>query len=322
MSSFISNLASHIPPSAQVVLRTAAPIVVDFLVTRICHMPHAAMIPALGTLTLATKNVSTFEKMAGSLLYATYKALSLRLLSDKKNLSGEDRQSLLHSSVLADVLLPPPKHPCFEELQESFKTNILPSVTWHARSSDDEISSSEIITKWTQIHLIQRKSVNVFRLAAADLTSLYEELKKATEQFAEQPQEQYKQMAALLSDKQKTYYARFCDPSKPTLLFFYRFVRGHVYYTKVEGKHYTHSVPLTFENESQFFESSNLPTRWREIYNEHVKKWSGVIQCLPTEIAEWAVPDENMDIAKDDSPERVFKIKHALLLQIPTQELR
>lgn len=75
MSSLIYPIGSYLPAPVQMVLRATTPIAVDYIITRFLKAPRAAMIPALGTLVLMNRHVTTLEKVADSLLYFAYKAL-------------------------------------------------------------------------------------------------------------------------------------------------------------------------------------------------------------------------------------------------------
>lgn len=289
MSSLISPIGSYLPTAVQIV-RATTPIAVDYIITRFLKTPRAAMIPALGTLVLTNRHVTTLEKVADSLLYFAYKALH-RFFSRAENKTPST--GLLHYEEIPPTSFS--STPNFEKLQQQFK-EFLPAITWCGRSSDDKIDPSEIRKGWDNVRTITRATA-IFELAAKDSHDLQYDLTQAIMDFVGTPGERNKKMAELLMDKTQPYYERFCDPSKPSLLFFYRFAKGHGYYTQVGDTYYVHALPIekfvTKLDIMPFYQDNTAQSRWRSIYNQEVERWANILKHLPADsiVREWAVKD-------------------------------
>ncbi len=281
MSSLIPPIGSHLP-TVQIVVRAAAPIAVDYIVTRFLQAPRAAMIPALGTLARVNRNVTTLEQVADSLLYFAYKALH--------SFFSRAENETTNTGVLQFEEAPSATLSNFEQLQKQFK-KLLPEITWTEGSSFDQIDPSEIRKRWSNERTIARATA-LFAMAARDSGNLYDQLISATMDTSGREQRN-KKMAELLSDKAQPYYERFCDPTKPSILFLYHLARGYGYYTRVGGAYYPHSLPLENSEIQSFYQDDTAQSNWRSIYNEQVALWVNVLKHLPADsiIRKWAVTD-------------------------------
>lgn len=203
-------------------------------------------------------------------------------------------------------------HSCFAELQEKFD-NLIPCFTWSFPEKNETWPESVRLSMESCIP----KIAYLFELATKDFEFLFNELQSEAKSLTTSPENYPKIMAELLTDPKKRYYARFCDSSKPSLLFFYRFVRGYVYFVFLDRvdpyKRKSFAFNLQTKDVKPFF-TTGIKKSWRESYNSQIDKWAPVIPHLPPEIAEWAVKDEQDFPIPDHSTEKGFKIKQPKLL--------
>jgi hypothetical protein len=285
MSSLIPPIGSYLP-ILQIVIRAAAPIAVDYIVTRLLQAPGAAMVPALGTLVLANRNVTPRERVADSLLYIAYKALHCFFSRAENNSAsrGVGYEEIGLKGPLSQV-------PNLENLQKQFK-ELLPAITWTAGSSFEKVDPSKICKRWGDPSVIT-KATALFEMAAKDSTNLYDDLITTLFDFVGTAEQRYKKMAELLMDKNQSYYKRFCDPSKPSIFFLYHFARGYGYYTRVGGTNYAHSTHLENSDIQPFYQHDTPQSNWRSVYNQHVALWKNVLKHLPADsvVCQCAVTD-------------------------------
>jgi hypothetical protein len=203
-------------------------------------------------------------------------------------------------------------HSCFTELQENFD-NLIPCFSWSFPEKNETWPESVRLSMEDCIPRIQY----LFELATKDFECLYNEVHSEAKSLTTSPENYPQIMAQLLTDQKKRYYERFCDPSKPTLLFFYRFVRGYVYFVFIDRvspyKRKSFALSLQTKDVKPFF-MTGIKRKWRESYNSQIDKWAPVIPHLPSEIAEWAVKDEQEFPIPDNSSQRGFKINQPKLL--------
>lgn len=208
--------------------------------------------------------------------------------------------------------LPVQELSCFAELQEGFD-NLIPSFTWSFPDKNETWPESVRLSMELRIPRIHY----LFRLATKDFDDLYRELQEEAKILSPISENHPQIMAQLLTDQKKRYYERFCDPSKPTLLFFYRFVRGFVYFVfldRVSPKRKSFALSLETKDVKPFFTLEALQKTWRESYNSQIEKWGPIIAHLPSVIKEWAVKDEQDFPIPDNSSQSGFKINQPKLL--------
>lgn len=103
-----------------------------------------------------------------------------------------------------------------------------------------------------------------------------------------------KKMAELLIDSYGPDYPRFCDASKPSLLFFYRFVRWEMYYKCVEKQLSIHTIEnVDTSKTSPFYLQDTKQSEWRSLYNTELEVWAKILKHLPADSVarQWAVAD-------------------------------
>ncbi|MBS0649137.1 MAG: hypothetical protein JSS10_07950 [Verrucomicrobia bacterium] len=218
---------------------------------------------------------------------------------------------------MASVNLPLQIHACFTELQEKFD-NLIPCFTWSFPDENETWPESVRLSMESCIP----KIAYLFELAIKDFECLYNEVYNEVYNEAKSltafPENYPPIMAELLTDQKKRYYEMFCDPGKPSLFFFYRFVRGYIYFVFLDRGHPYKRRSFAFNLQTKdvqpFFTADTVKSAWRHSYNSQIDKWASVISHLPPEIAQWAVKDEQDFPLPDNSSQRGFKIHQPKLL--------